>query len=254
VATLPWHCAACHPCHLASALEWRLGSGPSWDPWLQWVSTQLRWKKGCYLQHKPLTDTLQYGKDVATLPRHYAACHPWHLAPGELSAGLRILCLRPNPKPLVPVGKYAAEVEARLVFVNQASTVTYGKDVTTLPWHCAACHPCHLASELTDILAQAQAQPEAHGSSWKIHSWGGSNAAICNPDLLHTHYLQYGKDLATLPWHCAACHPCHLAPGKLSAGLTFWLRPNPTRHLVPASGNIRKLNISNIGGLKSMLS
>ena len=46
-------------------------------------------------------------------------CHPCHLAPGELSAGLTFW-LRPNlRKPLAPVGKYTAEVEARLLFATQ---------------------------------------------------------------------------------------------------------------------------------------
>jgi len=34
--------------------RWRhVGSGPNRGPWLQWVSTQLRWKQGCCLQQRP---------------------------------------------------------------------------------------------------------------------------------------------------------------------------------------------------------
>ena len=36
--------------------------------------------------------------------------------------------------------------------------------------------------------------------------------------------LGYGKDVATLPWQCAACHPCHSASIELCTRLAFSLK------------------------------
>jgi len=135
-----------------------------------WNSTQLRWKQGCYLQLRTSTYTLQYGADVATLPWGCAACHPCHLAPGELSAGLTFW-LRLNLRPFVLVGKYPAEVEARLLFATQAFyihiTVWKGCGNTPMALCClpSMSFGSRRTQRWTGILAQAQPE-ESLAFSW----------------------------------------------------------------------------------------
>ena len=83
------------------------------------------------------TDTLEYGKDVATLPWHSTNFHPCGLVPGALCT-VRAFWLRPNLRPLALLTKYADEVGAGLLFATQAlctDTLDYGKDVAKLPLH-----------------------------------------------------------------------------------------------------------------------
>ena len=86
-----------------------------------------------------------------------------------------------------------------------------------------------------------QAQPDAPGSVAK-------NAAEVETRLLFAtqafyRHIQYGKDVATLQWHCTTCHPCHhLAPGALRARRAFWLRPH-LRPLAPGAKYAAELKI-----------
>ena len=79
----------------------------------------------------------------------------------------------PNLRPLAPVPKYAADVEAKMIFATQASTdIVHGKDVATLE-NAVLCiiHVIWLQEHLAlDGHFVLQAKPVALCSSPKVRS------------------------------------------------------------------------------------
>jgi len=104
---------------------------------------------------------------------HFAASYPCHLSPGALRAA-RAFWLRPNLRPLAPVTKYTAEVEARLLFATQAlhRHIKVWKGCGNTP--IAFCYLPFMSfgsrSTLRWLIIPAQAQPEALGSSATVRS------------------------------------------------------------------------------------
>jgi len=118
------------------------------------------------------------------------------------------------------------EVEARLVFAAQ----TFCRHLTRVWWKgcsnllMALCCLPSMSFSLRSTLCCVGISAQASGPTWTLLAtvpyWSG---------LLRWKqdwYLQprptkdtsgYGKDVVTLSWHSAACHPCHSAWGALCA-------------------------------------
>jgi len=83
------------------------------------------------------------GDGTTTAVWRFAACHP---CPDR--SGVHLIeftfWVRPDESPAATVVKRTAEVESRLQLATMSlwRLIGCGKDVATLLWHCAACHPC----------------------------------------------------------------------------------------------------------------
>ena len=100
----------------------------------------------------------------------------------------------------------------------------YQRDVATLLGHCAACHPCPywpgalldgstfwLSPDLSPaVKVKKQVGEEQLGFDLQPRACGDS--------------FGYGKDVATLLWHCTGSHPRPYWPGAPWKGSTFRLR------------------------------